>query len=371
MTTRRSFLTGAASVLVGSQIWSGCSSDPSRSAASTSPTIPSATDLSSTTTPSASPPGSNFSPTPERAPLSTGELSVPWAGADFAELDDFLAATAGEAFAMSEAGTLIHEWYRTDSSYARDIASAQKSMLSLLVGRAIGDGLFEIETPINDILGTAWTPHGQSAGITIRHLLSMTSGLDDQLAVIASPGTAWRYSDAFSALFDVLESVTGRRLDDVATEWLFTPAGSSSSMFYRRPTGRHAPIGLRSSVPDLLRFGELVLAGGPPGLAPGWLPDSFTASQPDNLSYGYLWWLFGGESYMLPGPDPTVLPGPIVPSAPTDMVAALGKDDQKLYLSSDLELVVARLGDSGSAKSKFARSDYDVELWTRLSTLRG
>ncbi len=309
---------------------------------------------------------------PSIASTSTlAPVSEAWADVDFTELDSFLAATNGEAFAIVEGGMTIHEWYRTDSSYARDIASAQKSVLSLLVGRAGGDGLLTVDTEIDAILGTSWTPHGQSAGITVAQLLTMTSGLDDDLAVIAPPGTSWRYSDAFSTLFEVLTTVTGRRLNDIASEWLFDPAGATSSVFYLRPSGQFSPIGLRSTVPDLLSIGRLVLAGGPPGLAEGWLNASFTASQPFNLSYGYLWWLFGGETYMLPGPRPTSLAGPIVPSAPSDMVAALGKDDQKLYISADLELVVARLGGSGSAKSEFARSDFDNELWTRLTALRG
>ncbi len=63
----------------------------------------------------------------------------------------------------------VHEWYRTDDTYARDIASAQKSVLSLLVGRAIGDGIIGIDTLVDDVLGPGWTPHGQTSGITVRH----------------------------------------------------------------------------------------------------------------------------------------------------------------------------------------------------------
>ena len=37
--------------------------------------------------------------------------------------------------------------------------------------------------------------------------------------------------------------------------------------------------------------------------------------------------------------------GPLIPTAPADLVAALGKADQKLYIPRALDLVVARLGD--------------------------
>lgn len=265
---------------------------------------------------------------------------------------------------------MVHEWYRTESSYTRDIASAQKSILSLLVGRAIGDGLVQFDTPIDDVLGPQWTPHGQSAGITVEQLLSMTSGLGDGFDVIAAPGERWIYSGAFATLFDVVTTVTGRELNDVAHEWLFDPAGAATSLFYERPAGIAAPIGLRSTVPDLIAIGRVVLDGGPSGLAAGWLDRSFAPSQDFNRSYGLLWWLNGQESFMLPGPT-AQFPGALVPGAPTSLVAALGKDDQKLYIVPESRLVVARLGQRTAPESQAARSSFDVDLWGRLIALRG
>lgn len=372
-TSRRTLLFGAAGVILAARLVSACDDGTgdgaapatARGAEPAAPTMPPTTRASSAP---ASPPSPTTAPEP--APSVTSATTA-WEGADFTELDVFLERTNGEAFAIWEDGAMVHEWYRTDPGYTRDIASAQKSLLSLLIGRAIGDGLLTIDTVIDEVLGSTWTPHGKSTGITIEHLLTMTSGLDNSLSVISPPGASWLYSDAFSTLFDVLTTVTGRPLNDVAREWLFVPAGATSSVFYERPVGPYSPIGLRSTVPDLVKFGRLVLAGGPPGLTEDWLTDSFTASQPFNQSYGDLWWLVAGDTYMLPGPNPTPLPGPMVPTAPTDMVAALGKDDQKLYISAELDLVVARLGGSGSTKSALARSDYDIELWDRLTTLRG
>jgi hypothetical protein len=48
------------------------------------------------------------------------------------------------------------------------------------------------------------------------------------------------------------------------------------------------------------------------------------------------------------------------------MVAALGKDDQKLYVSPELGLVVARLGASAQSGTRAALSSFDDELWSRL-----
>jgi len=210
------------------------------------------------------------SPTSATPPVKSDSTAAPspsaWESADFGSLDAFIESTDGEAFAIWENGAMVHEWYRTDALYTRDIASSQKSILSLLVGRAIGDSLVEFDTLIDDVPGRGWTPHGQSARIAVEHLLAMTSGLDNTLEVVAAPGERWIYSGAFAALFDVLTAITERELDENAQSWLFDPAGARNSVFYERPAGIFAPIGLRSTVPDRIAIGQLVLDGGPPEL---------------------------------------------------------------------------------------------------------
>ena len=322
----------------------------------------------SATTPDSAVPDSGMS-APTVDSTSLPPIAEPWAGAEFAELDHFLADTATEAFRIVERGSVVHEWYRTDSGYTRDIASAQKSVLSLLVGRAVADGLFTLDTNVDSVLGTTWTPGGRSDEVTVRHLLTMTSGLDDRLAVIAAPGEAWRYSGAFAMLFDVLTTTSGRDLDNLAREWLFDPAGATTARFYERPRQGYAPIGLRATVTDLTAIGQTVLDGTQPGLSPDWLSASFTPSQTYNPSYGYLWWLNGQESFMLPGPGRS-RPGPLIPSAPDDLVAALGKDDQKLYVLRELQLCVSRLGAEADPTGRAALSSFDERLWSMLVDLR-
>ena len=100
------------------------------------------------------------------------------------------------------------------------------------------DRHFTLETSVDEILGRGWTDHGETAGITVFHLLTMTSGLDDSLAVVSPPGQRWVYSNAFAQLFDVLTVATGRELDDIARAWLFDPAGATTATFAeRRATG--------------------------------------------------------------------------------------------------------------------------------------
>ena len=175
--------------------------------------------------------------------------------------------------------------------------------MSLLVGRAIGDGLVEFDTPIDDVLGGQWTPGGQRAGITVEHLLAMTSGLDDRREVVAPPGGAVDLQRSVRrpvrCADDHHRARPRRRGAGMALR-----SGRSVELIVLRTPGRpFAPTGLRSTVPDLIAIGQLVLDGGPPGLVDGWLDRSFTPSQAFNRSYGLLWWLDGQESFMLPGPD--------------------------------------------------------------------
>lgn len=363
---RRAFLRGTAQA-VGSALALGACGRTAR------------IDRADSTTSSAATPGSGTTATP--APIAststTTALDAPttvaptaWAGADFGALDGFLARSNTEAFAIVEGGDTIHEWHRGEASYRRDIASAQKSVLSLLVGRAIGDGLFDTETPVDSILGPKWTSHGQTSGITVNHLLTMTSGLDDQLALSAPPATEWRYSGAFSVLFDVLKEVTGREVDDLAGEWLFDAVGARGATFYLRRSSGFAPIGLFAGVADLIAIGGSVLDATQPGLAAGWIDRSMRASQTFNPAYGLLWWLNGQSSYALPGPAGRLHDGALIPSAPPSVVAALGKDDQKLYVSRELNLLVARLGGKADPTAPLALTAFDAELWTLLVALR-
>jgi CubicO group peptidase (beta-lactamase class C family) len=92
-------------------------------------------------------------------------------------------------------------------------------------------------------------------------------------------------------------------------------------------------------------------------------------SQTLNLSYGYLTWLNGKASYMLPTVQ-LVLNGAMIPNAPSDMFAALGKNDQKVYVVPSQDLVVIRMGES-AGNSMLAVSSFDNELWGKLKTIIG
>ncbi len=237
-----------------------------------------------------------------------------------------------------------------------DVASAQKSIAAMLVGIAQHQGLLRLEDPVAKHLGAGWSKASpeQEQAITVRHLLTMTSGLKDDLTFEAVPGTRWRYnSAAYSRAVNVLAAASKKTPNDLTREWLTGRIGMGNSSWVKRVgAGAEAvanPLGFATTARDLARFGLLILAegrwNGEPVIADhAYLHAALRPSQKLNPSYGYLWWL-NGQPEVARGAGARTK-GPLIPTAPPDLVAALGAVDRKLYVVPSLELVVTRLGNS-------------------------
>ena len=124
-----------------------------------------------------------------------------------------------------------------------------------------------------------------------------------------------------------------------------------------------------SKARDMARFGLLCAANGvwngtPVMNDPTYLVDMKNTSNPYNLSYGYLWWLNGKPSFMVPQSQ-FVFNGSLIPNAPADMYCALGKYDQKIYIAPSLDLIVVRMGNAAT-NTALALSTYDNVLWGKI-----
>jgi hypothetical protein len=82
---------------------------------------------------------------------------------------------------------------------------------------------------------------------------------------------------------------------------------------------------------------------------PNFLQEMLSPSQNLNPSYGYLWWLNGQTFSLGFSSDAVRSSGPIISEAPPDLIAMQGAQDRKLYLVPSLNLLITRLGESGSA----------------------
>jgi CubicO group peptidase (beta-lactamase class C family) len=123
----------------------------------------------------------------------------------------------------------------------------------------------------------------------------------------------------------------------------------------------------------MARFGLLALNNGKWNgksiVDEAFFSESTSPSQNLNPSYGYLWWLNGKNAFMLPGGQ-TVYQGALVPNAPVDMYAAMGAEDQRIYVVPGKKMVIVRMGKaSNPGNPNFALSGFDNDLWQKINAV--
>jgi CubicO group peptidase (beta-lactamase class C family) len=310
---------------------------------------------------------------------STSPASLGWCQPQLDSLLAFAGRKGTRSLLILKDGRLVVEQYY--GTYTADSAhywaSAGKSLTATLVGLAQQDGQLSLNDSTSKYLGR-WTsaPGPQQRRILIRHQLTMTTGLDDTppaacenesttpncLLYLAPPGTRWAYhTGPYRTLQDVLVQASGATsINQYTSQRLTSRIGM---------TGQWANSVFYSRARSMARFGLFILArgawNGTQILDTAYFRRMTTPSQTLNRSYGYLWWLNGQSSYKLPGPQQATFPGYFTPAAPADMVAALGKNDQKIYVVPSLGLVVVRQGRSAGPRT-LAVSSFDNELWTKI-----
>lgn len=223
----------------------------------------------------------------------------------------------------------------------QDTQSVTKSLVSLLVGAALDQGLLTSpEQPVLPLLAGAAgdVTDARWGDVTLRHLLTMTSGLPSELTdpaydeawmasedpvrfalaqpLLTPPGTDFHYSNAgVHVLGAVLAQAAGQPLADFAQEALFTPLGIRAPIWPRDGQGRPLACGSAYLTPrELLRFGQLVLQGGQwkgRQLVPAAWVQEATRAQVGGYrwmeglpGYGLLWWVTregGAEAWYATG----------------------------------------------------------------------
>jgi len=242
-----------------------------------------------------------------------------------------------------------------------DLRSATKSIVSLLIGIALDRKLIaSIDEPIFSYFpeyAALSTP--EKANIAIRHLLTMSSGLEwnenlpytdphnsemamlrsgDRLRfalqppLVATPGIEWNYSGGCTELLGaVLSKISRKTIEEFANENLFTPIGIREWNWARYPDNiAAAASGLQLRPRDLAKIGQLVLQrgrwGGTQVVSEQWIADA-TAPQigmNDRVwYYGYQWWL--GRS--------------LVNRKEVSWIAAHGLGGQRLFIVPKFDLV--------------------------------
>ncbi len=250
-------------------------------------------------------------------------------------------------------GKVIDEWY-TDSVKNADkvqikTRSAVKSWVSLLTGILMEQGKIDLDDPVVKYI-PKWKA-GADSGITVRHLLTMTSGLKQRLVsemrtggppviqsadnqnefaftmpITYSPDERWSYSnEGVQLLSPILEQAAGIPLYEFAEKYLFNKLGMKDTKLMVDDFGNTLTYaGAKTTVSDFSKIGQLILNGGE------WNGEEiisentiklFTTPIPQMKNYGYLWWI----------------------DEETRSIAAMGSQDNVCVIFPDLDLIVVRM----------------------------
>src|SRR5215211_2379327 len=187
-------------------------------------------------------------------------------------------------------GYVVQEQYFGDRYGRNDpvkIRSITKSFAGALIGIALSEGKLEsLDQTIGELIPERIpsTADPGTPGISLRHLLTMTSGWEwdigtDYQRLIASknwaaltlsrpivyePGTFYAYNTGGSHLLSViLATVTGQDTADYAQEKLFDPLGIARPTWQRSPQDEAVGgFGLELTARDLAKLGYLYLNDG-------------------------------------------------------------------------------------------------------------
>jgi CubicO group peptidase (beta-lactamase class C family) len=281
-------------------------------------------------------------------------------GFDTAELDEVTRLvdevyTNARSIVIVRDGYLIYEryWHGVDADDGHDVRSVTKSVVSALVGIALGDGrIVSLDQAVGELLTDHLSDNAdpQIRDVTVDQLLSMTSGLpaDDpslrgnesvwegivgspdwvryilDLPLVSNPGSEFAYSSATSHLLSAIVADTTQQTTlEFARERLFGPLGIRTEdalepvfqgppdqasieqyldarvAWPRDPQGYHqGGTFLKLPILDLAKFGYLYLNGGAwdgEQIVPAeYVRDSTSAhvsTLDQSADYGWHWWV--------------------------------------------------------------------------------
>jgi CubicO group peptidase (beta-lactamase class C family) len=307
-----------------------------------------------------------------------------WCQDNIDSLNAFLAANNSKGFLLLDKGKIALEWYY--GNFTKDSlwywASAGKTLTAMLVGIAQQEGYLALSDSSSQYLGTGWTsaPASKEGLITVRNQLALDAGLDDGvsdkdctvdtcLQYLSDAGTRWAYHNAVYTLLDsVLYYATGQNANSYF-QTRIRPATGMAGLFLGIGYNNVFFSNLRS----MARYGLLLLNRGTWNATPVLTDTAFFGqmtrpSQSLNNAYGYLTWLNGQASFMVPG-VPFVFPGPLFPDAPADMYAAQGKDGQIISVVPSKDLVWVRMGESPSLGNGDVTPVFTNDIWKYINRL--
>lgn len=222
-------------------------------------------------------------------------------------------------------------FYPYDGQTVHEVASVTKSVMTTLIGIAADQGKLSLDDPMLSFFPDRMVANGDAwkENITVRHLASMSSGLDctnerDEATlremrtgvdwvqfaldreVRWEPGSHFVYcSPAIHLLSPILQQATGMTALDFARQYLFEPLGIGDAIWLTDPQGyNRGSEGLYLHPHDMAKLGYLWLNNGvwegEQVVSREWVESSVTPQidvPGGGDDYGYGWWITRGDLY--------------------------------------------------------------------------
>lgn len=289
------------------------------------------------------------------------------------------------AFVVVKNGELLFEEYWDDysaQSHSNSFSMA-KSIVSLAIGCAIDDGLIrDVDQLVRDFY-PQFDEHGGRT-LTIRHLLTMSAGVDFQEAYtspfspttklyygndlekvtfnmkqIEEPGKYFVYQSGVTQLLTfIVEKATGETISDYVSRKLWTPMHAEENALWsldKKEGIEKAYCCFNSNARDFARFGQLLLNKGTwdgnqlisePYLREALLPDQtlvFKEYNEPNNCYGFQFWSLTYQGIPI-----------------SYMRGILG---QYVFSIPDRNAVIVRLGKKRSETRTEQHYPDDIDIW--------
>ena len=313
----------------------------------------------------------------------------------------YSARHGGISLLVIQGGRVVTEDYPNGGSAksANKIYSGTKSFFSVAALIACQEGLFDLDDPVSSVI-QEWKSDPKRQKITIRQLLNFTSGLgasfqlhsdrvrDRNAAALSVPlvaerGEVFTYGPSHGqVLCEVLTrklSARGETPYSYLKRRILDPLGIGDIEYRKDQKG--APLvasGFRLTARQWARFGMMLLENGSYRgrriVSPDLVAEAFRGS-PANPMFGFGLWI--NQAAKKNGAREVDIEeeleddwnnqrwngGCISRVAPPDLVAAVGSENQRLYVIPSLNLVVVRHGTA----AKFS----DAEFLRRLLRPQG
>lgn len=236
-------------------------------------------------------------------------------GVDGKALDELLLEaerTKSDSLVVLREGKLIAERYFGQKRGPIETMSITKSITALAVMLLLEQKKLTLDDPVSRFIPEL--SQGKRSAVTVRHLLTQTSGLahgkdakalnaqKDRTAyarrakVVEEPGATFSYNNEATQLLSVVvEKAAGQPIDAYLDQVLFRPLGIKSWQ-WDRDAGNNVQTyyGLALEARDLARIGQLLLDEGRVGgrqILSGESVAKLHAPSEKSPYYGLLWWI--------------------------------------------------------------------------------